>query len=69
MTHEFDDGHRVITSPVQEINWEERYVKTCSGTKYELEGKPHEQHIEWLKIENLWDKYYLKLLPPMREAN
>jgi len=69
LTGEFDDGHRVITSPVHEINWQERYVKTRSGTKYELEGNPSESYIDWLKKEGLWDKYSAELLPHSTQLN
>lgn len=37
-TGEFSDGHRVITSPVVEIDWGTFLVKTTSGSVYLLEG-------------------------------
>ena len=55
----FQDGHRIVTSPVREINLEEGYVKTRSGTKYELDGPMNEKYAEWLNTEdeekNIWD--------------
>lgn len=63
LTTEFADGHRVITSPIREANWEERFVKTRSGTIYYFEGHPHEDYVKWLKDNSLWDKYCDSLLP------
>lgn len=55
----FEDGHRIVTSPVREINLEEGYVKTRSGTKYELDGPMNEEYAKWLKTEegggSIWD--------------
>lgn len=48
---EFEDGHRVITSPVEEINLEEGYVITRSGTKYEFDGPANSDYEEWLALE------------------
>ena len=48
MTGEFDDGHRILSSPIVEINWENMYVMTRSGTKYDLIGEPDEEYGKWL---------------------
>jgi hypothetical protein len=69
LTREFDDGHRIITSPVFEINWEERYIKTRSGTKYELCGNPDEEYVAWLRAEGLWDKHCDIMLLPAKDLN
>jgi len=49
LTGEFSDGHRITTSPVLEINLEERYVKTKSGSLYVLDGEMNAKYKEWLK--------------------
>ena len=69
ITSEFEDGHRIITSPIVEINWSQRYIKTRSGTRYDIKGNPDEEYIEWLKSEDLWDKYNVNLLPVPEELN
>lgn len=59
----FQDGHRIVTSPVREINLEEGYVITRSGTKYELDGPANKEYEEWLglgeggdqKDESVWE--------------
>lgn len=48
--NEFEDGHRIVTSPVREINLEEGYVITRSGTKYELDGPANHEYEEWLGL-------------------
>ena len=45
----FESGHRIITSPIQEVNWDERTARTRSGSIYHLEGYPKEEYMEWLK--------------------
>jgi len=69
ISNEFDDGHRVVTSPVFEINWKERYVKTRSGTIYNLEGNPNQTYVEWLEQAGLWEGLRDQLLPPISQMN
>jgi len=38
LTGEFQNGHRIVTSPVQSVNWETGEVRTESGTLYILDG-------------------------------
>lgn len=46
---EFENGHRIITSPAKEINLEGKYVITRSGTKYELDGNMNDNYAKWLE--------------------
>ena len=69
LTGGFDDGHRIITSPIREVNWEERFVKTRSGTVYELVGNPNIDYIEWLQEKGEWEKLSKDLLPPVTQVN
>lgn len=46
---EFEDGHRIITSPIKELNLEEGYVVTRSGSKYVLDGSMNVNYTKWLE--------------------
>ena len=51
----FDDGHYITTSTLEEINLQEKYIITHSGSKYFL-GQPDSGWVSWLKETK--DKYY-----------
>ena len=48
LTGEFQNGHRVITSPIVSINWETGKVITESGSEYILDGDANSVYIEYL---------------------
>jgi len=48
LTGEFQNGHRIVTSPIQNINWETGEIKTESGTLYILEGDADECYLKYL---------------------
>lgn len=58
---EFEDGHRIITSPVSEINLEEGYVVTRSGTKYVLDGPMNANYEAWLESGEGPDNIFLMI--------
>lgn len=52
-----NDGKRVATSEILKIDLPNRKVTTISR-EYNLEGPPDSQWVEWLKENNLYNKYF-----------
>jgi len=69
ISSEFADGHRVITSPIREINIVERTVRTRSGTVYKLDGRPDNSWTEWLSEFEDFDEKYSELLFPLGDIS
>ena len=62
-TTEFANEHRVITSPIAELDLKNRRAKTRSGTVYELIGEPDPEWADWLTAQGLWDKFKDEIYP------
>ena len=62
-TTEFNDGHRIISSVIKNIDWDNRQVNTSSGSIYNLEGNPNKEYVEWLSREGCFEKYVNILMP------
>jgi hypothetical protein len=52
-----DDGKRVATSAIEDIDTERKLIKTRSGSNYTL-GEPNPAWIEWLNSEGIYDNFF-----------
>lgn len=50
----FEDGDRIVSSPIVEINVRKGFAKTRSGSEYIL-GRPNPDWVEWLKENEFTD--------------